>query len=86
MCAPLCVHLCVSFFVVPEYEHFGPRPLYVRLFHQDTKMETFGECVQGHMQGRGKIKGRFDCLQTAGEKWSKKERGGVGGCLSHGPF
>ena len=54
-----------------EYEHFGPRPVYVKVVHQDTRVETFEECVAGHLSaqraGRAKKKtGVFDCLQTAG--------------------
>ena len=49
------------------YEHFGPRPLYVQLLHQDPRVESFEECVAGHMAGeREPPHPHFDCLQTAG--------------------
>jgi len=50
-----------------DYEHFGPRPLYVRLVHQDTTIPSFEQCIEGHMINPNlKKKDYFDCLQTAG--------------------
>ena len=49
-----------------DYVHFGPRPLFTKVVHQDTSTETFAQCVAGHMNGHRNTRTHFDCLQTAG--------------------
>ena len=62
----LCCALLLCVACLSDYEHFGPRPLYVKVMHQNPQTETFAQCVTGHMKGHRNRRTHFDCLQTAG--------------------
>ena len=47
-----------------DYYHFGPRPVYVQLMHQDTSAPTFEDCVDAHMAGYSANRSTFDCMQV----------------------
>ena len=49
---------------VTDYYHFGPRPVYVQLMHQDTSAPTFEDCVDAHMAGYSANRSTFDCMQV----------------------
>jgi hypothetical protein len=58
-----------------DYVHFGPRPLFVKVLHQQTKVETFEACLHAHMAGKRKRPAHFDCLQTAGPPLLTNQKG-----------
>lgn len=70
---PRALLTCACVPRVSDYVHFGPRPLLVKLLHQQTQVETFEACLHAHMAGKRKKPAHFDCLQTAGPFDAKRQ-------------